>query len=115
RLYYPRLTRRQTQRGSRSQRISGPFGSRWRAAHQRPNAGDPRKEPETEPKTQAGHLGGAAMFPLRVITLIHRQETMSLLGFPVVRSIDIEDSELVLQGIRLTPPEMPTDLIMHTP
>jgi ClpP class serine protease len=51
----------------------------------------------------------------RVITLIHRQETMSLLGFPVVRYIDIEDSELVLQGIRLTPPDMPIDLIIHTP
>jgi ClpP class serine protease len=51
----------------------------------------------------------------RVMTLIHRQETMSLLGFPVARYIDIEDSELVLQGIRLTPPEMPIDLIMHTP
>jgi Serine dehydrogenase proteinase len=25
-----------------------------------------------------------------VITLLHRQETMSLLGFPVVRSIDID-------------------------
>src|SRR3954447_14919847 len=51
----------------------------------------------------------------RVMTLIHRQETMSFLGFPVARYIDIEDSELVLQGIRLTPPEMPIDLIMHTP
>jgi ClpP class serine protease len=51
----------------------------------------------------------------RVITLIHRQETMSFLGFPLMRYLDIEDSELVLQAIRLTPPEMPIDLIMHTP
>jgi len=51
----------------------------------------------------------------RVISLIHRQETMSFLGFPVVRYIDIEDSELVLQAIRLTPPDMPIDLILHTP
>jgi ClpP class serine protease len=51
----------------------------------------------------------------RVISMIHRQETMSFLGFPVVRYIDIEDSELVLQAIRLTPPETPLDLIMHTP
>src|SRR5213079_3360270 len=29
--------------------------------------------------------------------------------------IDIEDSELVLQGIRLTPPDTPLDLIIHTP
>ena len=51
----------------------------------------------------------------RVISMIHRQETMSFLGFPVIRYIDIEDSELVLQAIRLTPPEMPIDLILHTP
>jgi ClpP class serine protease len=51
----------------------------------------------------------------RVISMIHRQETMSFLGFPIVRYIDIEDSELVLQAIRLTPPETPIDLIMHTP
>jgi ClpP class serine protease len=51
----------------------------------------------------------------RVITMIHRQETMSLLGFAVARYIDIEDSEKVLRAIRLTPPEMPIDLILHTP
>src|SRR5688500_9832157 len=51
----------------------------------------------------------------RVITLIHRQETMNFLGFPLMRFIDIEDSELVLQGIRLTPDETPIDLIVHTP
>ncbi|MDQ7830053.1 MAG: ATP-dependent Clp protease proteolytic subunit [Armatimonadota bacterium] len=51
----------------------------------------------------------------RAITLIHRQETMSLLGFPIVRYIDINDSEEVLRAIRLTPPEMPIDLLLHTP
>lgn len=51
----------------------------------------------------------------RVITLIHRQETMNLLGFPVARYIDIEDSEHVLRAIRLTPTEMPIDLVLHTP
>jgi ClpP class serine protease len=51
----------------------------------------------------------------RVITVIHRQETMSLLGFPIARYIDIEDSEQVLRAIRLTPLEMPIDLIVHTP
>lgn len=51
----------------------------------------------------------------RVITMIHRQETMSLLGFPVARYIDIEDSEQVMRVIRMTPPEMPIDLILHTP
>jgi len=51
----------------------------------------------------------------RVITMIHRQETMSLLGFPIARYIDIEDSEKVLRAIRFTSPEMPIDLILHTP
>ncbi len=51
----------------------------------------------------------------RVITMIHRQETMSLLGFPVARYIDIEDSEQVLRAIRMTPAEMPIDLVLHTP
>ncbi len=51
----------------------------------------------------------------RVITIIHRQETMSLLGIPIARYIDIEDSERVLRAIRLTPPEMPIDLLLHTP
>src|SRR5262245_26213896 len=51
----------------------------------------------------------------RVISLIHRQEMISFLGFPLMRYIDIEDSELVLQAIRLTPPEKPIDLILHTP
>jgi len=51
----------------------------------------------------------------RVITMIHRQETMSLLGLPIARYIDIEDSEQVLRAIRLTPPEMRIDIILHTP
>jgi ClpP class serine protease len=51
----------------------------------------------------------------RLITMIHRQETMSFLGFPIARYIDIEDSEQVLRAIRLTPSDMPIDLIVHTP
>jgi len=51
----------------------------------------------------------------RVIALVHRQETMSLLGFPLVRYIDIDDSEEILRAIRLTDPHMPIDLILHTP
>jgi ClpP class serine protease len=51
----------------------------------------------------------------RVITMIHRQETMSILGFPVARYIDIEDSEQLLRAIRFTPPDMPIDLVLHTP
>jgi ClpP class serine protease len=51
----------------------------------------------------------------RLITMIHRQETMSFLGFPLARYIDIEDSEQVLRAIRLTPPDMPIDFLVHTP
>ncbi|MGE5485488.1 MAG: SDH family Clp fold serine proteinase [Ignavibacteriales bacterium] len=51
----------------------------------------------------------------RVITLIHRQEAVSFLGIPIARYINIEDSEQVLRAIRLTPPELPIDLILHTP
>ncbi len=51
----------------------------------------------------------------RVITMLHRQETMSFLGIPISRFIDIEDSEQVLRAIRLTPPDMPIDFILHTP
>ncbi len=51
----------------------------------------------------------------RVIVMIHRQETMSLLGIPIARYINIEDSEAVLRAIRLTPSDMPIDIILHTP
>lgn len=51
----------------------------------------------------------------RVIALVHRQETMSLLGFPLMRYIDIHDSEEVLRAIKLTDPDCPIDLIVHTP
>ncbi len=51
----------------------------------------------------------------RVILLIHRQETMSLVGFPIFRYIDINDSEEVLRAIHMTDPDLPIDLILHTP
>lgn len=51
----------------------------------------------------------------RVITLIHRQEPFGLLGLFGRRFITIEDSEKVLRAIRLTPPQTPIDLILHTP
>ena len=51
----------------------------------------------------------------RVIGLIHRQETMSFLGFPIARYIDIQDSEQLLRAIQLTDPTVPIDLILHTP
>jgi ClpP class serine protease len=51
----------------------------------------------------------------RVITLIHRQESLSFLGIPFRNFINIEDSEQILRAIRLTPDSMPIDLILHTP
>ncbi len=51
----------------------------------------------------------------RVILLVHRQETMSFLGFPIMRYIDINDSEAVLSAIKLTDDEVPLDIILHTP
>ncbi len=37
----------------------------------------------------------------RLITMIHRQETIGFFGLPISRYIDIEDSEQVLRAIRL--------------
>src|SRR5258707_2883041 len=51
----------------------------------------------------------------RVVLLVHRQETMSLLGFPVARYIDVNDSEEVLRAIHLTDSKVPLDLVLHTP
>jgi ClpP class serine protease len=51
----------------------------------------------------------------RVITLIHRQESFAFLGVPFARHINIEDSEAVLRAVRLTPPDMPLDIVLHTP
>jgi len=56
-----------------------------------------------------------AMFNSKVITLIHRQERISLFGIPIYKFIDIEDSEDVLRAIRTTPPNKGIVLIMHTP
>jgi ClpP class serine protease len=51
----------------------------------------------------------------RVILLVHRQETMRLLGFPIARYIDINDSEEVLRAIQMTNDDVPLDLVLHTP
>ena len=51
----------------------------------------------------------------RVIVMIHREETLALLGFPLSRYIDIHDSEQILRAIKLTDPHVPIDLILHTP
>jgi ClpP class serine protease len=49
------------------------------------------------------------------ITLIHRQETISLLGIPLMRHIDIDDAESVLRAIRETPAGRTIEIILHTP
>lgn len=51
----------------------------------------------------------------RVIALIHRQESVSILGVPLARHIDIQDSEQILRAIKLTDDDVPIDLILHTP
>jgi ClpP class serine protease len=50
-----------------------------------------------------------------VITLIHRQESLNLLGFPFVRYIDIDDAESVLRAIADTADDQPIEIILHTP
>jgi ClpP class serine protease len=51
----------------------------------------------------------------RVIAIIHRQEAMRFLGFPIARYIDMDDAEKVLNAIRTTPRDQPIDMILHTP
>jgi ClpP class serine protease len=51
----------------------------------------------------------------RVILLVHRQETMSVLGFPLMRYIDVNDAEDVMRACEMTDPEVPVDLVLHTP
>ncbi|WP_164925205.1 SDH family Clp fold serine proteinase [Thermanaerovibrio acidaminovorans] len=51
----------------------------------------------------------------RVISLIHRQETMGFFGMFQRNFINIEDSEEVLRFIRMTPDHVPIDMVIHTP
>jgi ClpP class serine protease len=51
----------------------------------------------------------------RVILLVHRQETMKFLGFPIMRYIDVNDSEEVLRAIHMTDEDVPLDIVLHTP
>jgi len=51
----------------------------------------------------------------RLILMVHRQETMRFLGFPLMRYIDIQDSEDVLRAIRMTDKDSPLDIVLHTP
>jgi ClpP class serine protease len=50
-----------------------------------------------------------------VITLIHRQETLSFLGIPLVRHIDIDDAQTVLRAIQDARPGGTIEIILHTP
>jgi ClpP class serine protease len=77
-----------------------------------------------QPAVQRGLLAQARTQMLRriskrrdatAITLIHRQETISLLGLPLMRYIDIDDAQTVLKAIRQTPAGRPIEIILHTP
>src|ERR1700736_3026081 len=49
----------------------------------------------------------------RVGLLVHRQETMSVLELPVVRYIDVNDSEQVLRTKNLTDSDLKLDLVLY--
>lgn len=68
---------------------------------------------QTERKRVLARLGKAR--GTQVITIIHRQETISFLNIPLARYIDIEDSEKVLRAIRRAQKDVPIDIILHTP
>ncbi|MCX7315488.1 MAG: ATP-dependent Clp protease proteolytic subunit, partial [Hyphomicrobiales bacterium] len=51
----------------------------------------------------------------RVITMVHRQESVQFFGIPVMRYIDMDDSEAVIRAIHQTDKNTPIDLILHTP
>lgn len=51
----------------------------------------------------------------RIIALVHRQEPMGLLGIPMLRYIDLNDAEDVLEAIRRTPTNKPLEIVLHTP
>jgi ClpP class serine protease len=51
----------------------------------------------------------------RVILLVHRQETMRFLGFPLVRYIDMQDSEEIQRAVHMTEDGVPLDIVLHTP
>lgn len=51
----------------------------------------------------------------RVIAVVHRQEPMGLLGIPMLRYIDLNDAEDILEAIRRTPADKPLEFMLHTP
>ncbi len=50
----------------------------------------------------------------KVLTMIHRRESISMFGIPAYQFIDEEDAEQVLRWIRASR-KYPLDLILHTP
>lgn len=50
----------------------------------------------------------------QVITLIHRQERLAILGIPIFKFIDMDDSEGIIRIIRTTHHSKPIDLIIHS-
>jgi len=51
----------------------------------------------------------------RVIMLVHRQESMSFLGFPLLKYINLEDSEEILRALESTDEDEDIDFVLHTP
>lgn len=51
----------------------------------------------------------------RIIAVVHRQEPMGLLGIPMLRYIDLNDAEDILEAIRRTPSNKPLEFMLHTP
>jgi len=51
----------------------------------------------------------------RIIAVVHRMEPMGLLGIPMLRYIDLNDAEDILEAIRKTPRNKPLEFVMHTP
>jgi ClpP class serine protease len=51
----------------------------------------------------------------RAIAMIHRRETLSILGIPFGGFIDIDDSEEVIRAIEMTSNDTPIDFVIHTP
>lgn len=51
----------------------------------------------------------------RVISLIHREESINLFGIPVVKFLNMNDLEEVMRAIHLTNADTPIDFIIHTP
>ena len=67
------------------------------------------------PRASGSLPRSSASGSLEFILLVHRQEQISILGFPVFRYIDVNDSEEVLRAIHLTDPAVPLDIVLHTP